>query len=323
MNAPDKIPFADQFALSREPFPASRKIYVPGSNESIRVPMREILLSNGEQVTVYDTSGPYSDPAAAIDVRTGLADVRGAWIAARGDTENYTGRQRAALDDGAALIETDDVKQVLAEIDAIDCRRPRCIPMHGWSPFFLSHSQPAPEGGAGHPINGDARREARCGGPCLPGAWGAAGVATAGGGLAASGCLRQQQPAGAEGAGTARRGDSPVAGSCLPGRSGGGAPAEGAAGSPHTAQSLLPHLPEPRAPACPRAGAGGLSQRPVAPRCGLIAGSVCHRRFMLPERARPRTAAWPARAHAPAAHWRGDGTPGRHPRAASCGNPWR
>jgi len=100
MNAPDKIPFADQFALSREPFPASRKIYVPGSQASIQVPMREILLSNGEQVTVYDTSGPYSDPTAAIDVRTGLADVRGAWIAARGDTETYTGRQRAALDDG-------------------------------------------------------------------------------------------------------------------------------------------------------------------------------------------------------------------------------
>ncbi|MDO9605478.1 phosphomethylpyrimidine synthase ThiC [Hydrogenophaga sp.] len=100
MNAPDKIPFADQFALSREPFPASRKIHVPGSNESIRVPMREIALSNGELVTVYDTSGPYSDPSAAIDVRTGLADVRGAWIAARGDTESYEGRQRAALDDG-------------------------------------------------------------------------------------------------------------------------------------------------------------------------------------------------------------------------------
>ncbi len=100
MNAPDKIPFADQFALSREPFPASRKVYVPGSQASIQVPMREILLSNGEQVTVYDTSGPYSDPAAAIDVRTGLADVRGAWIAARGDTESYEGRQRAALDDG-------------------------------------------------------------------------------------------------------------------------------------------------------------------------------------------------------------------------------
>ena len=47
MNAPDKIPFADQFALSREPFPASRKVYVPGSQASIQVPMREILLSNG------------------------------------------------------------------------------------------------------------------------------------------------------------------------------------------------------------------------------------------------------------------------------------
>ena len=46
MNAPDKIPFADQFALSREPFPASRKVHVPGSTESIRVPMREIALSN-------------------------------------------------------------------------------------------------------------------------------------------------------------------------------------------------------------------------------------------------------------------------------------
>lgn len=100
MNAPDKISFADQFALSREPFPASTKIYVPGSNESIRVPMREIALSNGERVTVYDTSGPYSDPTAAIDVRTGLADVRGAWIDARGDTETYAGRERAALDDG-------------------------------------------------------------------------------------------------------------------------------------------------------------------------------------------------------------------------------
>ncbi|MBW8314160.1 MAG: phosphomethylpyrimidine synthase ThiC, partial [Hydrogenophaga sp.] len=100
MNAPDKIPFADQFALSREPFPASRKIYVPGSQASIHVPMREILLSNGEQVTVYDTSGPYSDPTAAIDVRTGLADVRGAWIESRGDTESYTRRHRPPREPG-------------------------------------------------------------------------------------------------------------------------------------------------------------------------------------------------------------------------------
>lgn len=100
MNAPDKIPFADQFALSREPFPASRKVYVPGDLPGVSVPMREIALTNGERVTVYDTSGPYSDPTASIDIRRGLPDLRGPWLDARGDTETYQGRQRAALDDG-------------------------------------------------------------------------------------------------------------------------------------------------------------------------------------------------------------------------------
>ncbi len=100
MNAPEKIPFADQFALSREPFPASRKVHVPGHLPGVNVPMREIALTNGERVTVYDTSGPYSDPAASIDIRRGLPDLRGPWLDARSDTETYEGRQRAALDDG-------------------------------------------------------------------------------------------------------------------------------------------------------------------------------------------------------------------------------
>ncbi len=100
MNAPDKIPFADQFALSREPFPASRKVHVPGQMPGVNVPMREIALSNGERITVYDTSGPYSDPTASIDIRHGLPDLRGPWLDARSDTERYEGRQRAALDDG-------------------------------------------------------------------------------------------------------------------------------------------------------------------------------------------------------------------------------
>ncbi|MFW2357427.1 phosphomethylpyrimidine synthase ThiC [Hydrogenophaga sp.] len=99
MNAPDKLP-ATPFALSREPFPASRKLYVPGQQPGVQVPMREIALTNGERVVVYDTSGPYSEPTAAIDVTQGLPDVRGAWIAARGDTETYAGRARQALDDG-------------------------------------------------------------------------------------------------------------------------------------------------------------------------------------------------------------------------------
>ena len=99
MNAPDHAP-ASTLALSREPFPASRKLYVPGQQLGVSVPMREIALTNGERVVVYDTSGPYSEPTADIDVTRGLPDVRGAWIEARGDTETYAGRTRQALDDG-------------------------------------------------------------------------------------------------------------------------------------------------------------------------------------------------------------------------------
>ncbi|WP_312359812.1 phosphomethylpyrimidine synthase ThiC [Stutzerimonas balearica] len=85
---------------SIQPFPRSQKIYVQGSRPDIRVPMREISLDvtptafGGEinaPVTVYDTSGPYTDPNVTIDVRKGLADVRSAWIEERGDTEKLPG----------------------------------------------------------------------------------------------------------------------------------------------------------------------------------------------------------------------------------------
>lgn len=85
---------------SIQPFPRSQKIYVQGSRPDIRVPMREISLDvtptdfGGEinaPVTVYDTSGPYTDPNVSIDVRKGLADVRSAWIEDRGDTEKLPG----------------------------------------------------------------------------------------------------------------------------------------------------------------------------------------------------------------------------------------
>jgi phosphomethylpyrimidine synthase len=99
MNAHD--PIIKSLALTREPLPSSKKTWIAGSRADLRVPVREVLLTNGETVTLYDTSGPYSDPAAPIDVRRGLADVRGAWIADRGDTEHYEGRVRLALDDGA------------------------------------------------------------------------------------------------------------------------------------------------------------------------------------------------------------------------------
>ncbi len=80
-------------AMTR-PFPASRKIYV--EHGGMRVPMREVSLeptpttSGPEEnapVRLYDTSGPYSDPGAVINLAAGLAPVRAAWIENRGDTE--------------------------------------------------------------------------------------------------------------------------------------------------------------------------------------------------------------------------------------------
>ncbi len=65
----------------------SRKIYVQGGDPSIRVPMREIALTDGTTHAVYDTSGPYTDADATIDVRTGLAALRERWIDLRGDTD--------------------------------------------------------------------------------------------------------------------------------------------------------------------------------------------------------------------------------------------
>jgi phosphomethylpyrimidine synthase len=65
----------------------TRKIYAIGSHPSIRVPMREIALTNGESHVVYDTSGPYTDPDVRTDVHRGLAPLREQWILDRGDTE--------------------------------------------------------------------------------------------------------------------------------------------------------------------------------------------------------------------------------------------
>jgi phosphomethylpyrimidine synthase len=62
------------------------KRYIQGSDPTIRVPMREIALTDGTSHTVYDTSGPYTDPSVEVDVRNGLRPLRERWIEARGDT---------------------------------------------------------------------------------------------------------------------------------------------------------------------------------------------------------------------------------------------
>ncbi|MFG6469111.1 phosphomethylpyrimidine synthase ThiC [Roseateles sp. BYS87W] len=125
MNAPDPIlSFADRLSLTREPFPASRKTFITGSRPDLRVPMREIALTNGETVIVHDTSGPYTDPAATLDVRQGLPAVRATWVADRGDTEAYAGRPRVALDDGGKHEDNERIAALRAEAAALQ-RQPR------------------------------------------------------------------------------------------------------------------------------------------------------------------------------------------------------
>ncbi|MCX5398225.1 phosphomethylpyrimidine synthase ThiC [Streptomyces sp. NBC_00102] len=76
------------------------KGYAEGSRPGLRVPVRQVHLTNGKDVTLYDTSGPYTDPAVTTDVRRGLDSVRGGWIEDRGDTEEYEGRPVRPEDDG-------------------------------------------------------------------------------------------------------------------------------------------------------------------------------------------------------------------------------
>jgi len=88
------------------PLPASRKIHIEGEQHGdIRVPLREVALhpTSGEPpVVLYDSSGPYTDPSATIDIKAGLPRLRERWIAARGDVETYTGRHVLPEDNGFA-----------------------------------------------------------------------------------------------------------------------------------------------------------------------------------------------------------------------------
>ena len=111
---PDDHPKTSFSAIDEacQPISGSTKVYVSGSRPDLRVPMREIQQSPtpiGENkfetnppVTVYDTTGPYTDPDVSIDIYKGLAPVRAGWIEERADTEQLDGlsseygRRRAA-----------------------------------------------------------------------------------------------------------------------------------------------------------------------------------------------------------------------------------
>jgi phosphomethylpyrimidine synthase len=81
-------------------FPGSRKTYLQGSRPDLQVPMREVELTTGDRVVLYDTSGPYTDPSLRTDVRLGLPTLRSGWIAERQDTEEYDGRPVQPIDNG-------------------------------------------------------------------------------------------------------------------------------------------------------------------------------------------------------------------------------
>ena len=93
-----------EIGVTTGPIRGSRKVHVPApGNPAVRVAMREIALepSSGEApVRVYDTSGPYTDPAATIDIAAGLPALRREWIVGRGDVEEYDARRVKPEDNG-------------------------------------------------------------------------------------------------------------------------------------------------------------------------------------------------------------------------------
>lgn len=91
--------------LNRGALTGSQRIYVKGSQDDLRVAMREVTLessANEPPVRLYDTSGPYGDAALTVDVAKGLSPLRTPWLEERNDTETYAGRPRRPEDDGLA-----------------------------------------------------------------------------------------------------------------------------------------------------------------------------------------------------------------------------
>lgn len=97
-------PETTRAAVTTGALPSSKKIYAtPASAPDLRVPLREIILSEGAgepNLPVYDTSGPYTDPTVVIDVNKGLPRPRTEWVKQRGGVEQYQGRDIKPEDNG-------------------------------------------------------------------------------------------------------------------------------------------------------------------------------------------------------------------------------
>ncbi|MBG9721255.1 phosphomethylpyrimidine synthase ThiC [Bacillus mycoides] len=98
---------AEQIEL-KSSLPGSKKVYVDGTREGMKIPMREIEQSdtNGVQnppIRVYDTSGPYTDPEYKVELEKGIPTPRHSWTLGRGDVEAYEGREIKPEDDGVKV----------------------------------------------------------------------------------------------------------------------------------------------------------------------------------------------------------------------------
>jgi|CXWL01.1.fsa_nt_gi phosphomethylpyrimidine synthase len=102
----NKVPAPHEFtpSVTTGPLIGSRKVYASGcAHPDLRVPFREVAVhptANEPPVTIYDPSGPYTDPDATIDINAGLARTRAAWVKARGDVEEIDGRAVKDEDNG-------------------------------------------------------------------------------------------------------------------------------------------------------------------------------------------------------------------------------
>jgi len=133
----------------------ARRIYVTGSRPDLRVPMREISLqptrgfddrlTSNAAVRVYDTSGPWGDPAFHQDPTRGLPPVRQAWIRERNDVEAYAGRALKPIDDGYLSATHAQLAAQQAGFPVSGLRSPKFSPAGRCAPGPApSHSWPMP-----------------------------------------------------------------------------------------------------------------------------------------------------------------------------------
>lgn len=119
----------------RLPFPASQKKYLKGQiYPDLRVPFREVSLTNQKTLCLYDTSGIYTDETAAIDITQGLPKLREAWLTSRQDSEIYNGRAAMAQDNGYQ-----NTEQTAAPLASHLQRQPRrARPNHGVTQLYYA-----------------------------------------------------------------------------------------------------------------------------------------------------------------------------------------